>query len=560
MNVKPIQVVLGGVILLVLGVVFDVILRHTVNRGLAVELAGEAPLALDGGETIRGRLLSSPDGVVLTVDGEEKPLTANHQGEVELPFKGERPGLHVARLDMASKGQTREGVRLWERAVEVGAMVGPFESPDHWHACAVQLHVRQALLDDFLSPQVATQLSSLKELPSTPPVRAATAHFTWAGDGVDALVHLDFVTGTDLDVRGHLAIAVDVQQELQLTRRGELEISGRQVAAWHGLFKARVAVAVSSLVGGLSGQGFAEGAQQGHAMIDSKVNEKIAGVVDEKLQELRKVVPLPGPFPLEGVSFRWRYCRAVEIVAGRSGTVGFDVEERVPQHEAAAKFGLVQTPASPTPAVSLTGAGNVEVDFSPVLLNSLLDAAWRSGKLTQLMNDPRWLGAINQQHGDTELDFKVQSVEPLLPPFLEPAENGALLRMAETRLMLAVKGTDRPRDVRLFAEIHVDPRFDAAHDGLVLAYSLSDLASTCHDPDASSGKVLLIPCYAELLRAVEDHQLETAENSPTQSLALSLRRVLQALPVKLTHIHPEVLASEGQAWFRVSAEMAPASP
>jgi len=219
-----------------------------------------------------------------------------------------------------------------------------------------------------------------------------------------------------------------------------------------------------------------------------------------------------------------------------------------------------RSPRRPRPSA---GGGNIGVDFSPVLLNSLLDAAWRSGRLAQLMNDPRWLNAINERHGDTELDFKVQSVEPLLPPVLEPAENGALLRLAETRLMLTVKGQDRPRDARLFAEIHVDPRFDAAHDELTLAYSLIELAATCHDPEPSIGKIVLTPCYADLLRAVEEHQLETSETSPAQSLALSLRHLLQALPVKLAHIHPAVLASDGQPWFRVTAEMVlekPAQP
>jgi hypothetical protein len=294
-------------------------------------------------------------------------------------------------------------------------------------------------------------------------------------------------------------------------------------------------------------------------MIDAKIRTAITTLVDEKLLKVGQLVQLPGAFAYEGVSLRYRYCRSVEIVAGRSGTIGFDVEEQVGHHETAASFGLPEMPASPVPALPEAG-GNLAVDFSPSLLNGLLDAAWRSGRLTQLMNEPRWLDRINDNHSDVQLDFKVRSVAPLLPPFLVAAEDGALLRMAETRLILAVQGQTRQRDVRVFADVRVLPQFDAARDELGLDYTLSDLAATCHDPGSAAGQVVLTPCYTDLLQTIDEQRSETSEASPSQLFTPSLRRLLQALPFKLSHIHPAVVASEGQPWFRVSADMAPANP
>ncbi len=256
------------------------------------------------------------------------------------------------------------------------------------------------------------------------------------------------------------------------------------------------------------------------------------------------------------MNLRWRYCGAVNIVDRKSGTVGFDVQEQVAHRETGATFGVVELPATAFPPLPESG-GNVALDVSPALLNGLLDAAWRSGRLTRLMNDPRWLDVINDNHRDTQLDFKVHSVEPLLPPFLEAAEGGAELRMAETRLVLGVQGQDHERDARLFADVQVEPRFDAAHDELVLDCTLSDLAATCHDPIAATGKVRLTPCYADLLRAVEEQGVETSEASPTHSFGVSLRQLLHALPVKLSRIHPAVVPMSGQPWFRVTAEMNP---
>ncbi len=437
-------------------------------------------------------------------------------------------------------------------------MKGPFEAADKWHPCAVELHVRQSLLDDFLSPELVRQLSTLHELPMTPAIAKATPAFKWAGDGVDAAIHIDFVSGTDLSIRGHLHISVDTQHELRLELLKDLEISGSQVAAWHGLFKVKLAVALDAILGGLSGEGFASGAQRGLASIDAKIRTKITTLVDEKLLRLDQLVRLPGAFTFEGVTLRYRYCRTVDIVAGRSGTIGFDVEEEVGQHEPAATFGLPTMPPSPVPALGDVG-GNLAIDFSPVLLNGLLDAAWRSGRLAQLMNEARWLDRINDNHSNTQLDFKVRSVEPLLPPVLEVAENGARIRMAETRLILAPQGQKRERDTRLFADIRVHPRFDTSRDEFGLDCALSDLAATCHDPEPSTGKVLLTPCYADLLRTVDEQHLETSAASPIR-LGPSLHHLLQVLPFKLLHIHPAVLPSEGQPWFRVAADMASANP
>jgi len=557
LNVKPIQVVLALVALAVLSLLFNWSLHHWTRHELAVEMAAEPPLAIHEGETLVGKLRSVPKDTRLTLDGQAKPLAVDGKDELHVPLEDAGPGLHVARLDVGSRSSTKDGVRLWDRSIDLGVMKGPFESAGKWYPCAVELHVRQSLLDSFLGPEMGRQLSSLKGLSSAPAVASAIATFKWAGDGIDGAIHLGFATGTDLDIRGHLRISVDTQHELQLQRLNDLEISGSQVAAWHGLFKARVAVTLSAILGGLSGKGFASGAERGGAMIDAKIRTAITTLVDEKLLKVGELVQLPGAFDYEGVSLRYRYCRSVDIAPGRSGTIGFDVEEQVGHREPAASFGRPEMPVSPDPALPESG-GNVAVDFSPGLLNGLLDAAWRSGRLSQLMNQPRWLDRINDNHSDIQLDFKVRSVDPLLPPFLVAAEKGAQLRMAETRLILAVQGQER--DVRLFADVRVEPRFDAARDELGLDYVLSDLAATCHDPGSATGKVLLTPCYTDLLRTIDEQRSETSDASPNQLFTPSLRHLLQALPFKLSHLHPTVETSEGQPWFRMTADMAPVAP
>jgi hypothetical protein len=557
-NVKPIHVVLALLALAAVALLFNWSLHHWTKHELALEMVAEPPLAIYKSEKIEGKLRSMPKDTGLTLDGQAEPLAGGEADQLQVPLADAGPGLHVARLDVGSRTTTKDGVRLWERSIELGVMKGPFEAPDQWHPCAVELHLRQSLLDDFLSPELVSQLSSLHELPITPAIASATATFKWAGDGIDAAVHLGFVTGTDLDIRGHLRISVNTQHELRLERLNNLEISGRQVAAWHGRLDARIAVALNAILGGLSGEGFASGAQHGLASIDAEIRSKITTLVDERLLKVDQLVRLPGAFPYEGVSFHYRYCRAVDIVAGRSGTIGFDVEEEVSQHELAATFQLAEMPPSPVPALP-ESAGNIAVDFSPGLLNGLLDAAWRSGRLAQLMNEPRWLDRINANHSDIQLDFKVRSVEPLLPPVLEVAESGAELRLAETRLNLTVKGRTQEQDARLFASIHVHPRFAGARDEFGLDVALTDLAATCHDPESGTGKVLLTPCYAELLQTIDEQHLETPEDSPLQ-LGPSLRHLLQALPFKLSHIHPSVVPSGGQPWFRVTADMAPQLP
>ena len=80
MNVKPIQILLGLVILALFVMGLDVALHHWSTKGLSIEMTGEPPLALQDGGTIRGHLAGAPDAFPLTFDGVQEPVAVDrHQ-------------------------------------------------------------------------------------------------------------------------------------------------------------------------------------------------------------------------------------------------------------------------------------------------------------------------------------------------------------------------------------------------------------------------------------------------------------------------------------------------
>jgi hypothetical protein len=586
-RVKPGNVVVGAVAVaaLCIGPALLALEWGPGDEGLGVEFPREPPLAPTGDLAISGRL-QGHKAVDFTLDGLPRPI----QGErVEVATCDVGPGLHVARIETNSDASTKAGQPLWERTVALGLLQGPFDEPTAWHPCAAKLHVGQAFLDDFADPALSKKLAELLgQAPGMPGVQTTKVELVWTGDGVDCAAHLDFTNGKDLDLSGHIRVSVDKKHDLHFDRVGEVKVSGTQIAVWReagrkegakqGTFIGARKGALWGLLGGPLGElvgvgvgailGRDRGAKIGAVMADQQVHTKVTQTVDEDgIAAIEQMLRLPPDFDMEGgISVHLRYCETLVVEPKRRISIGFDVQTTL------AKKQLVPTPGPVVrPSIEPPFAGRlpaVAIDVSPTLLDGLLDSWWRSGALTQMMNEAPRLEAINGSPNGDKLEFKVTHVEPLLPPSLEVLKGVAVLRTAETQLTLVskVKGNGKARDARLFADLRVEPRFTAATKALHLDWQLVDLAGTCHDPGAKTGSVLLHPCYADLLQIVKDRAVAVPDPGVARSLEVPLRRLLfkdsgkpglSFLLSHLTAISPTILASHGAPWVRITANAAP---
>jgi hypothetical protein len=447
------------------------------------------------------------------------------------------------------------------------------------------LHIGQAFLTDFADPLLSQKLPALlAKQPNAPKIQSARVALTWAGDGVDCEGHVEFANGKDLELTGHVRLWVDKEHALHLERAGDVTVTGSQLEVWReagrkegaregaligakrgalwGLLGGPVGELVGVGVGAVLGQGVGE--KTGAAVADERVKERVTETVDKNgIAAIEQMLRLPPSLEVKGgVSVRLRYCETVEVVANQRASIGFDLQTLLAVKQAVATPGPARRRSSEPPL----GPGvlpAIVLDVSPALLDGFLDSWWRSGTLTSLMNEKRWLDAVNGGPNGDKLDFQIQRVDPLLPPSLEVVAGNAVLRTAETKLTLISKGQHKERDARLFVDVHVAPRYEAAKEELDLDWQISDLVGTCHDPDPATGHVLLRPCYADLLQIVKDHAFAVPNPNVAQTLMLPLHHLLfkgdqkGGLPYALshlTHISPTIVDSHGEPWVRITAD------
>lgn len=564
MRVKPRQVAVGVVAVVCLGVVPALLLLRWGEEDLVVELPAEPPLRATPAGSITG-VVRGGKSVMFSLDDNPHPVPG---GKFEVSTAGLAPGLHVARFRTSSGPSTQQGLRLWQRSVALGLAQGPFEDSSAWQNCAARLLVGQAFLDNFADQFASKRLSeALAGQPNAPPVVGTAVTLTWAGDGIDGKAHVDFSNGHDLDLRIHVRIWVDEEHELHLERTGRVDPTGSQVAAWEA--PGRVVGAVVGALGfffgpagGVVGMGL--GAQAGTALAAGQVQQQIRAAVDEQGAALEEILRLPPSFKVQtGIAVHMRYCRGVDVKPGREASVGFDVQTALAVEAPVATPGPVGRPSEEPPLpVGSTALPALMLDVSPNLLDGFLDAWWRSGRLTRLMNEKRWLETVNGA-ADGGLDIQIEHVEPLLPPSLEMVEGRAVLRTAETKLTLLSKSQGKERDTRLFADIQVAPRYAADKQAFLLDWRLAELSATCHDVEPATGHVLLRPCYADLLQMVNEQALALPNPNVALTLSLPLRHILfkgggtRHLPFALSHVSPTVLDSSGTPWVRITADVSP---
>ncbi|MHB8417822.1 MAG: hypothetical protein ACYDCL_07085 [Myxococcales bacterium] len=559
MRLRRRDVVLGLAVLLALIVGPAALLlrwaKH--DEGLVVELPGEPSLVADS--PLAGRVQPATR-VSLSLDGQ--PGVVSDEGSFQLDSNGLGPGLHVAELRRASTASTEKGTPIWDRTVVVGRERGPFERPGAWRSCAVWLTLGQAFLDDFVKPMLENLLPErLADFPELPRVVQARAAARWAGDGIDVGARLDLANGRDLEIGLHVRLWVDDEHRLRLSRVGAVGAAGTQLPEFR---MAALRVAAREHPFGLPFELLVD-PRGVSSQIDSRIEQDLQQVADQFVAaSVEEDLHAPPPVQLgNGIAAHLRYCTALRVEPNSGALLGFDVQTRVATRALLSKQGPSVRRLSSEPPLPSGVLPALVLDVSPALLDDVVNAFWRSGRLTAFMNERQWLDVINAGRYGDQLDVRVQNVEPLLPPSLEMDAGQAVVRVAETKLTLVSKTDGHVRDDRLFATVGASLRYLDSQQAFALDLQPLDLASTCHDRYTETAQVLLRPCYAELIRLVKDDEFPVLNPSLKDALTLPLRDFLfkkdgtPRLPLKLSGITPTILDSGGQPWVRVAASASP---
>lgn len=476
---------------------------------------------------IRDRVRMSLDGGAAAT---ERPW---QDGRLAMDVPQLAAGLH--RLTWSARYADR-----WRRDVSLGWIQGPFIGPDD-QRCNARITLTQALLDDgkpgaggdladALEPMLARHVRQAVDKSGLKPVRDVGLRLRLGSQGVRVSCAVDL--GTDGRFRVHMDLQFAVRKGKIRVRSGprpgfdhdeRFRDAIRRIARQEASWLDRLAVGLLELLGEdiFGDAGIA------------RVKAAVAGIGATVSPRLQQLLQAPAPFDLRppggdiAVPVRVEACGDFKFRADRQ--VSFNVRLVMPGGANEAVPGL-------NGPISLAGGmpdsqgclkdQTVCVLASPDLVNGLLYGLWHTGALQAWLERPDVLTAINATLED--LAWRVTSLEPRLPPQIEPVAEGYALHVEELQAGLDGGGRIADRLAVVGGQLRLMLRPPGEEEmGFTLIGEPTDVALSCRKP--SRGGEVRGPCLSDLRDAALNSAPERIELKPALALDARLASWLDQL-------------------------------
>ncbi len=476
---------------------------------------------------IRAQVTMSLDGGAAATD---RPW---QDGRLSMDVPALAPGLH--RLTWSTRYADR-----WRRDVTLGWIQGPFVGPES-RRCNARVTLTNALLDDgqpgqagdladALQPAVARLVQAAVDDSGLQRVHSVGLRLALTGEGVRATCSVDL--GHDGRFRVHLDLRAALRSGGVRIRMGErpgfdhddrfrnaIRRVARQQASW-----------LERLGGGLLELlGEDVFGDEGIARVKAAVTS-VSETVPPRLQDLLRT---PGPFDLRlpgvdvPVPVQVAPCGDLKFRAGKQ--VSFNLRLQMPGG-ASDKVPGLNGPIALAGGMPDSGGcpegQTICALVSPDLVNGLLYSLWHTGALRGWLERPAVLSAINDAL--TDLAFRVTTLDPRLPPQIEPKDDGYRLHVEELEAGLHGGGRIPDRHALLGGRLRLLLRTpEDAKKGFLLAGEPTDMALSCR-ATTHEGEIRG-PCLSDLRDEALELAPERIELAPAMALDARLAGWLDRL-------------------------------